>query len=313
MTELEMRYRRLLSWYPSDHRKAHEDEMVGVLLATAEDGRGRPDTRTVLDLILGGVRLHARRVFGSREWRRALPVLQVTAPLMMLVVAGTISQIAWWSHTPIAWVWAVGWLAVPALAVFRLRRTAAITAWVVLAADLASLVFPDSGGTATAAVGLNAYRLLIVAVAAAALSIPPDPSNGAELRGRHRWLIPGGLAAAGVIGAVMNDPLWTLDDPRALMAFIAFPAAMVVLCFRGPLVRRFALVLFVPFVLGIAGSALSSAAGQGDAASFVSDLSTDAASTLSITVPLVFGFAVVYGVYGLGRLARLAQASVRRT
>lgn len=42
MSPLEGRYRRLLRWYPADHRAAHEDEMIGVLLDDAEPGRERP-------------------------------------------------------------------------------------------------------------------------------------------------------------------------------------------------------------------------------------------------------------------------------
>jgi hypothetical protein len=38
---LERGYRRLLAWYPRSFRRDSEDEIVAVLLATAEEGQRR--------------------------------------------------------------------------------------------------------------------------------------------------------------------------------------------------------------------------------------------------------------------------------
>jgi hypothetical protein len=49
--DLERRYRRLLAWYPRGFRHEHEDEILSVLLAGAEDGRRRPGLAESTDLI----------------------------------------------------------------------------------------------------------------------------------------------------------------------------------------------------------------------------------------------------------------------
>ncbi|SNR96500.1 hypothetical protein SAMN05216276_100216 [Streptosporangium subroseum] len=64
MSELERRYRRLIAWYPQAFRAVHEEEMLGVLLATADSGRSRPNPRDAIDLIRGAVRIRLRHVFG---------------------------------------------------------------------------------------------------------------------------------------------------------------------------------------------------------------------------------------------------------
>src|SRR5258706_8314392 len=57
---LERRYRRLLAWYPADHRRVHAEEMVGVLLAAAPQDRRRPSIADALDLIKGGLQTRIR-------------------------------------------------------------------------------------------------------------------------------------------------------------------------------------------------------------------------------------------------------------
>ncbi|MFC6883072.1 MULTISPECIES: hypothetical protein [Actinomadura] len=72
MSTLEHRYRRLLRWYPADHRDRHEDEMLGVLLATAGPDRERPTARESADLIAGGLTVRLRRLpraLRGPEWR----------------------------------------------------------------------------------------------------------------------------------------------------------------------------------------------------------------------------------------------------
>ncbi|MFI5064156.1 MAG: hypothetical protein ACHP9Z_09290 [Streptosporangiales bacterium] len=50
---LERRYRRLLAWYPAGHRRDHEEEMLGVLLAAARGGQRRPALGDAVNLIWG--------------------------------------------------------------------------------------------------------------------------------------------------------------------------------------------------------------------------------------------------------------------
>ena len=86
MSELENRYRRLLRWYPVDHRRMHEEEMLGVLLAAGPE-RTRPSLRDALDLVRGGVGIRMRRIppaLADAGWRDAAALLSVIAPLILL-------------------------------------------------------------------------------------------------------------------------------------------------------------------------------------------------------------------------------------
>jgi hypothetical protein len=55
-------YRRLLAWYPRAFRRAHEEEMLAVLLAAARPGQQRPGLAETVNLIISGlgVRLRGR-------------------------------------------------------------------------------------------------------------------------------------------------------------------------------------------------------------------------------------------------------------
>jgi hypothetical protein len=90
---LERRYRRLLAWFPAEHRHVYGEEMVGVLLASAPDGQRRPGPGEVIDLAAGGLRarlqsfLRAGRL--DHDWRDALAVFSVAAPVLLLVYLST--------------------------------------------------------------------------------------------------------------------------------------------------------------------------------------------------------------------------------
>ncbi len=87
---LEIRYRRLLRWYPAEHRAVHQDEMLGVLMAGAESGWNRPSLAEAADLLLGAARIRLRpgRALSDRPgWRDALAVYSIAAPLMVLISA----------------------------------------------------------------------------------------------------------------------------------------------------------------------------------------------------------------------------------
>ena len=62
---LERRYRRLLAWYPAQHRRTYGEEMVGVLLAAAPDGSSRPGSADAANLIRGGLRRSEERRVGK--------------------------------------------------------------------------------------------------------------------------------------------------------------------------------------------------------------------------------------------------------
>lgn len=84
---LERRYRRMLIWFPAEHRRIYGEEMIGVLLASASDDENRPGLADMTDIALWGLRtrlrgwLRAGRV--DTEWGDALAAFAVAAPLLM--------------------------------------------------------------------------------------------------------------------------------------------------------------------------------------------------------------------------------------
>jgi hypothetical protein len=84
----ERRCRRLLRWYPPDHRREHEDEMLSVMLAAGRPGQRRLGLRETADVVLGGIRVRAQRSFGRRaasRWRDALAVTAVLGTVLLLI------------------------------------------------------------------------------------------------------------------------------------------------------------------------------------------------------------------------------------
>lgn len=57
---LEQRYRRLLRAYPRSYRDRHGDDMLGVLMHDADEGKSRPKLAATLDLVRGAFLVHTR-------------------------------------------------------------------------------------------------------------------------------------------------------------------------------------------------------------------------------------------------------------
>jgi hypothetical protein len=94
LAQLERRYRRLLAWYPKAFRRAHEDEMLVVLMAGARQGRRRPGLADSADLIRNAmwmrVRPWAQRPAPTVVWAFRLMVLAAGLELVaMATVVGT--------------------------------------------------------------------------------------------------------------------------------------------------------------------------------------------------------------------------------
>jgi hypothetical protein len=209
MTVLENRYRRLLRWYPADHRRAHEEEMLGVLLADAGPERTRPSVRDALDLVWGGLGIRFRRApsaLARAGWRDAAALLSVIAPLALLadtlryvMEAGfqipmaryVAAQGESWTYlfhpAPFRFLW--GLAAIVALC--GVRRVTLVAVLVAVSADLGGFLWFDdyAGGTA-------AVPLLLGLVAVAAMGAGPGVARGQELLGRS------GLAGIIVLLAV---------------------------------------------------------------------------------------------------------------
>jgi len=82
---LERSYRRILAWYPRSFRTDSEDEILAVLLATAEDGQTRAGLAEAWDLVRGAVRM--------RLWPAA-PRPRSVRVAVKLMLAGAAAELA---------------------------------------------------------------------------------------------------------------------------------------------------------------------------------------------------------------------------
>jgi hypothetical protein len=197
MSALEDRYRRLLRWYPVEHRRVHEEEMLGVLLAAAGPEQTRPSARETLDLARSGLWIRIRRAPGALAhagWRDAAALLSVLAPLVLLAAAFRYAvqailifpeardAAARSSSWAVMYSSAPSWLLWAAAAVAALCGARRLTAAGVLAAvlaDFAAFVRYDGypGGTTAAPIFLGLVTVI-------ALSAGPGAARGRELLGR---------------------------------------------------------------------------------------------------------------------------------
>ncbi|MEW9546796.1 hypothetical protein [Nonomuraea sp. NPDC050783] len=239
MTALERRYRRLLAWYPKDHRARHGEEMLAVLLAAAAPGRSRPAGRDVLDLVRGGLAIRLRRVAppGSRRrWRAAVDLAALLAPLLLLGAglfraAGYAGRLAFDLALP-ALVFALPYGLVVLLAWLGRRWAAIACAWAVAALNAAEpmvrLSSLPEGTTVVGDVLLVSGRPSIAAgmvlsalpacVSAAMLTLAPSPGPG-----------PGGRRTAVVLApflVVAAGPSW-FTHPASLAAVAVTTAALL--------------------------------------------------------------------------------------
>jgi hypothetical protein len=89
--DLERRYRRWLRWYPEAFRREYEDELLGVLVASAQAGQRRPDSMECLDLMANGLRLRLRpTVSRSEPWTLTAVRLMIVGAALELAAAVTI-------------------------------------------------------------------------------------------------------------------------------------------------------------------------------------------------------------------------------
>ncbi|GAB3450643.1 hypothetical protein [Actinophytocola sediminis] len=279
-TELAKRYQRLLSWYPRDHRERHGTEMLDVLLAGAGE-RTRPSRAETADLLRGALRLHLRRVVGADggiDHRDVLAIVSLLGPVALL--AGAVPVADWlagylrsgspWSwdrviiDIPHALVWGT-WIVVAVLSLARLRRAAAVGAWLATAGFLLApvpgyLVYWDS-------VVADAGWLLLGAVVAAALTWSPGPARGWELvDGPRIVLLAMAVGASALLVMKTFDTYGLVDLPitqviaaRGAGELMIWTVALAVLVTgavaaaggRTRTGRRAALVLCVPVLVSV--------------------------------------------------------------
>jgi hypothetical protein len=275
--DLADRYRGLLAWYPRDHRERHGEEMLGVLLAGAGD-RTRPSRGETADLVRGALLLQARRVVGADggiDHRDVFAIVSLLGPVMLLAgAAGVVDKAATVVQvgTSVAWihdytqapVWAT-WSVVAVLSLFRLRRTAAVGAWLGTAGFLVmpwldeyyaifylDTVIPDVGW------------VLLGAGVAAALTWSPGPARGWELVSGRRVVVLVTAVLLSVVLVMKSLDTWSVLRFPATLALDAYGPARFVPWFLALAVlaagayasagirtregRRAALVLCVPVV-----------------------------------------------------------------
>jgi hypothetical protein len=73
--------------YPAEHRRKHQDEMLGVLMTGARAGQHRPGLADTANLAWGALLIRLRPARPGTAWpfwRDALAVVSVLLPLMVL-------------------------------------------------------------------------------------------------------------------------------------------------------------------------------------------------------------------------------------
>jgi len=199
---LERRYRRLLAWYPADHRRVHAEEMVGVLLAAAPQDRRRPSIADALDLIKGGLQTRIRP--GRSEgldagWHDTLAVASIVIPTLLFI------YFAIW-----LWIWASDlsifvvllFIALPpALALLRYRRAAILIC-------LVPLLFSSFLGAQyirhiTWISGQVAGLFLAFLLTTLAIVLSPGPARGLQIMNAKSWTV---VCMVG-LGVIVREPV----------------------------------------------------------------------------------------------------------
>ena len=216
MSVLENRYRRLLRWYPVDHRRVHEEEMLGVLLAAAAPEQTRPSVRDALDLVRGGLGIRIRRTpsaLAEAGWCDGAALLSVIAPLILLAEtvryateASDLVPLSWrmgtytsnWHHLVQLAPYPFLWGAVAVVALCGARRTTAVVALVATSAELGGILslHTDYAG------GAVAPPMILGLVTVAASLAGPGVARGRELLGREGL---GGFLVLLVVSALLNS------------------------------------------------------------------------------------------------------------
>jgi hypothetical protein len=249
---LERRYRRLLVWFPAEHRREYAEEMISVLLASTPEGRRRPRLADAFDLMTGGLRARlSRRGAGLSDahWPDALAVCSVALSVTLLA-ALAVSYL--WNLLPALDFYGVSDFYLPALALalppliaLRYRRTAAVVA-LVAAAWFWFLLLGSLPGWID---GLEASYCVALLVQVIALAGSPGPRRAAAIMTWKTWLV---LSAAGItMGAASIYYPWSLGTWQAaavVFAFLAAVGAGLVVTLPTPTALRLLPLLAVPAV-----------------------------------------------------------------
>jgi hypothetical protein len=310
MSGLEDRYRRLLRWYPADHRRAHEDEMLGVLLAAAAPTRTRPAVRDALGLALGGLGVRLRRAPGVRAEagrRDAAGLLGVIAPLVLLgeAVRYAVFAILMLPEASYAAAYGARWsdmysaapahLAWAVVAVAGLRGARRTTAVAVLAAIALDVVrFADLGDYAGEAA---AGPLLLGLITAGALLAEPGTARGRVLPGRTDVGIAGLLAVVAPLDPTSARAALGIDWGTGRVGVTIAALAAATWMARGPAGRRALILLAMPLLPFVA-------------APYYPGYSDDPLGRYLITmvvIPVAIGLTALGTIVAAEKLSRVAE------
>jgi len=295
-TALERWYRRLLAWYPAEHRRVYGEEMMGVLLASAKEDRRHPGIADVIDLIRGGLRARLRPASDGRldvGWRDTFAVFSIVAPTLAgvyYVVNGAVSVVNLIAHSDLggaAWP-IIRVLALPALltilaiagppllALRGLRRTAimaalASTALVALLAIRSATIFVADPYADS---GLVWYAIFFL-LETIALAISPGPRRGTAIMTGRAWIILAGATGLAAIAARATDILVGGNPAAALIATITLAAIAaaaaigLLMALAPPFGSRLLLLLAIPgYPAVIASSGIGAIVTFGSAARY---------------------------------------------
>jgi hypothetical protein len=273
MTELEMRYRRLLVWYPASYRQEYGEEMVGVLMDGSRPGQRHPRPGEVLDLVwtalvrrLGGT----NAALGDRRWAQTVAIFGVLAPLMLLaerarelvVRFGMVRLFP--DDQTLTFNVTTGFLAVSLALVAGVlmavlagwRRTAVIAAWVTVVVSVGVMVWQYPARPVS--VVYEMVPLTLTVTMAAALSMPHPARQGVALLGWRRvagFALAGAAWAASGLAALWGYGIYPFLAPQGMdtvIAGIVVLAAAVLVWYEfrvaGPELRRRFAALTAPAV-----------------------------------------------------------------
>lgn len=281
---LERWYRRMLAWYPAEHRRAYGEEMIGVLLASAPQGRRRPGIADTLDLIKGGLLARLRPAGGDIDagWRDTFAVFSIAAPVAALAfsVSWTVTQIladllatgtqgssdvdryAVALGTTLLMVLAI---AVPPLLALRgLRRTALL-----IAAIPAVFFGYFAVSQAQWAFSRLVWCAFLFPIEVLALAISPGPKRGAKLMTKWAQMVVTAAAVLSGLAASLPGLLLSYFQPGFEFGYLAprvtvisvpviavAAAAGLILTLPAPIGWHLLLLLAIPFypaVIAITG------------------------------------------------------------
>jgi hypothetical protein len=202
--QLERRYRRLLAWYPADHRNSYDDEMLAVLLDGAEPDQRYPRPGEAANLLWSATRRRLGQP--ARTWLPGSPwgdAAAVFGTLALLVLVGTQARelvgplpygVGWLAHLSWReWLPLAVWLGAMLAALID-WRVGAVVAWTAAVLLVAPGVVQYAENPMNPLLGLRGA--VLGAITAAALSVPGGVRRGAAVLGRR------GIAAAVLAGVV---------------------------------------------------------------------------------------------------------------